>query len=153
MGRFNQKPALALIDAPETSFSEQSVGKNDAQKEKMEDEEMYSRILEREPNNVEALKVVLYGKMRKKKMAEAVKCVERLIALEPEEVEWRLLEALSYELMGDLGKAKRLFKEILKERPLLIRALHVSLLLVLSLLDDWRMHASCLLKWVIERLT
>ena len=54
--------------------------------------------------------------------------------------------------MGDLGKAKRLFKEILKERPLLIRVLHVSLLLILSLFDGYRMRALCLLKWMIERL-
>ena len=48
---------------------------------------MYSKILEREPNNVEALKVIFVGKMWKKKMVEAAECVERLIALEPEEVE------------------------------------------------------------------
>ncbi|KAJ6774936.1 hypothetical protein OIU79_018174 [Salix purpurea] len=65
------------------------------------------------------------GKMRRGQTKEAVKYVERLIDIEPEEVEWRLLEALCYEMMGQLSKAKTLFKEILKERPLLLRALHV----------------------------
>lgn len=124
LGRFRSKPALAFSDAPKTTSSEKMEGKTDAQKKKLEDVEMYAKILEANPNDVEALKVVLYGRMRKGKMAEAVKCVERLIELEPEEVEWRLLEALSWELVGDLAKAKRLFREILKERPLLIRALH-----------------------------
>lgn len=124
LGRFNFKPALALAEAPKTSFSEKMEEKRDAQGEKEEEEEMHAKILEGNPDDVEALKVVLYGKMRKGKMKEAVKFVERLIRLEPEEVEWKLLEALSYELMGDLRKAKKLFREILKERPLLIRALH-----------------------------
>lgn len=133
MGRFNPKPALALSNAPKTSFDEKLEETKETQKEKEGDEEMYAKILERNPSDVEALKVVLYGRMRKGKMAEAVKLVERLIELEPEEVEWRLLEALCCEMMGDLGKAKKLFREILKERPLLIRALHVSFTLVVLL--------------------
>lgn len=100
-----------MTDPPKTHSSEK-------------DEATFEKILERSPDDVEALKAVLYGKMRKGRTAEAVKYVERLIAIEPEEVEWRLLQALSFELMGKLGKAKRLFREILKERPLLLRALH-----------------------------
>lgn len=87
-------------------------------------EDGYTKILDKNPRNVEALKLVLYGKMKKGKTAEAVQYVERLIEIEPREVEWRLLQALSYELMGQLDKAKALFKEILKKNPLLIRALH-----------------------------
>lgn len=97
----------------------------DTQKEETEEEELYEKLLKKEPKNVEALKVVLYGKMRRGKTKEAVKYVERLVDLEPEEVEWRLLMALSYEMMGQLSVAKRLFKEILEERPLFLRALHV----------------------------
>ncbi|KAJ6833473.1 protein SLOW GREEN 1, chloroplastic [Iris pallida] len=111
-GRFGQKPALALATEPPKTHSSEK------------DEATFEKILERSPDDVEALKAVLYEKMRKGRTAEAVKYVERLIAIEPEEVEWRLLQALSFELMGQLGKAKRLFREILKERPLLLRALH-----------------------------
>ncbi|KAL4195510.1 hypothetical protein AMTRI_Chr05g73670 [Amborella trichopoda] len=88
------------------------------------DDELYVDILRRNPQDVEALKVLLYGKMREGKTKEAIKYVERLIEVEPGEVEWRLIQALSYELMGQLSKAKRLFKEILEENPLLLRALH-----------------------------
>ncbi|KAK1591883.1 hypothetical protein Q3G72_015273 [Acer saccharum] len=91
---------------------------------KTEEEEMCDKILETEPRNVEALKVIVHGKMRRGKTKEAVEYVERLIDIEPKEVEWRLLQALCYELTGQLSKAKRLFKEILKKRPLLLRALH-----------------------------
>ncbi|CAN0880343.1 protein SLOW GREEN 1, chloroplastic [Linum grandiflorum] len=88
------------------------------------DEEMYEKLVETEPENVNALKTVVYGKMRRGKNNEAVEYLKRLIDIDPDEVEWRLLEALCFEMMGQLSKAKRLFKEILQERPLLIRALH-----------------------------
>ncbi|XP_027942711.1 protein SLOW GREEN 1, chloroplastic [Vigna unguiculata] len=94
------------------------------EEESDEEEEMWEKVLEKDPKNVEALKVVLYGKIKRGKSKEAVKFVEDLIAAEPKEVEWRLLLALCYETMGQLSKAKRLFREILKRRPLLLRALH-----------------------------
>ncbi|XP_057972072.1 protein SLOW GREEN 1, chloroplastic [Malania oleifera] len=123
MGCLGTRPVLAL-PTQKSSYSENTEEKRETQNERSEDEEMYVKILEEDPRNVEALKVVLYGKMRKRKTKEAVEYVERLIDAEPDEVEWRLLQALCYEMMEHLSKAKRLFKEILEERPLLLRALH-----------------------------
>ncbi|XP_024017401.1 protein SLOW GREEN 1, chloroplastic [Morus notabilis] len=123
IGCFNIRAAIAVPS--QTSGSSAKFEEiRDTQKEETEEEELYEKLLEKEPKNVEALKVVLYGKMRRGKTKEAVKYVERLVELEPEEVEWRLLMALSYEMMGQLSVAKRLFKEILEERPLFLRALH-----------------------------
>ncbi|XP_058111037.1 protein SLOW GREEN 1, chloroplastic [Magnolia sinica] len=125
--RFNARPALALPTSPNAGFSAATEEKAETQSGKDgedDDEELHLKVLEKNPKDVEALKVVLYGKMRKGKTKEAVKYVERLIDVEPDEVEWRLLQALSYELMGQLSKAKKLFKEILEERPLQLRALH-----------------------------
>nr|XP_048335780.1 protein SLOW GREEN 1, chloroplastic [Ziziphus jujuba var. spinosa] len=119
-GCFNVRGAIAL-PAPTSSYSNANLEEG---RDKSEDEELYEKILEKEPRNVEALKVVLYGKMRRGKTKEAVRYVEKLIDMEPDEVEWRLLLALCYEIMGQLSTAKRLFKEILVERPLLVRALH-----------------------------
>jgi len=124
MGCLRTRPFIAL-PAQASSVSENTEERRDTQNGKCEDEEMYVRLLEKNPRDVEALKVVLYGKMRKGKTEEAVEYVERLIDIEPEEVEWRLLQALCYETMGQLSKAKRFFKEILEERPLNPRALHV----------------------------
>lgn len=107
------------------SYSSKLEQRREAQDSESEHEDLYARILEKDPRNVEALKVVLYGKMRRGKTKEAVEYVERLINIQPAEVEWRLLQALSYETMGHLSKAKRLLKEILERRPLLVRALHV----------------------------
>ncbi|MED6188571.1 hypothetical protein PIB30_087192 [Stylosanthes scabra] len=112
---FSNKAAMpALTPPPPAVVSE----------EKMETEEMCQKILENDPKNVEALKVVLYGKIRRGKAKEAIKFVENLIKVEPNEIEWRLLLALCYETMGHFTTAKRLFKEILHQRPLFVRALH-----------------------------
>ncbi|XP_016481048.1 protein SLOW GREEN 1, chloroplastic [Nicotiana tabacum] len=89
-----------------------------------EEEEMYVKLLEKNERDVEALKTIVNVKMRKGKTKEALKYVEKLIEVQPREMEWRLLQALCYEMTGQLSKAKSLFKEILKQRPLLLRALH-----------------------------
>lgn len=89
-----------------------------------EEEVMCMKLLEKNPRDVDALKTIVNVKMRKGKTKEALKYVEKLIKVQPREMEWRLLEALCYEMMGQLSKAKRLFKEILKQKPLLLRALH-----------------------------
>ncbi|XAR62310.1 hypothetical protein NMG60_11017027 [Bertholletia excelsa] len=118
-GCLTTRPVFAS-PAQKSGYTEILEEKIDARNGK-DDEEW---LLEENPRNVEALKVVLYGKMRKGKTKEAVKYVERLIEVEPGEVEWRLLQALCYEMMGQLRRAKTHFKEILAQRPLLIRALH-----------------------------
>lgn len=123
MGCFNVRYAMAL-PAQRSSKSPTLDEKTDTLSEDSE-EEMRERILEHEPRNIDTLKAVLYGKMRSGKTKEAIKYVQRLIDLEPEEVEWRLLMALCYETMGQLDTAKRLFMEILEKKPLLVRALHV----------------------------
>lgn len=136
LGRFTSRPVLALDDPQKNNFSaslEEMIGAPE-----IEDEvEMYTKLLEKNPEDVEALKVVLYGKLKKGKTKEAVHFVERLIDLEPDEAEWQLLQALCYELMGNLGKAKKLFKDLLMERPLLIRALHVSICVCNSLIKSF----------------
>lgn len=99
---------------------------SEAQNVETDEEEMlYVKLLENDPRNVEALKSVFHAKMKRGKTKEAIEYVERLIGVEPKEVEWRLLQALCYEMIGDYSKAKSLFKDILKKRPLLHRALHV----------------------------
>ncbi|KAL5075285.1 hypothetical protein RYX36_014269 [Vicia faba] len=106
-GYFNKRPAFA-VTVPSVSSAET----------------LEERILEKDPRDVEALKVTVYGKIRRGKCKEAEKFVKRLIDKEPNEVEWRLLLALCYETMGYLSKAKGLYLEILESRPLLVRALH-----------------------------
>ncbi|XP_030463332.2 protein SLOW GREEN 1, chloroplastic [Syzygium oleosum] len=115
-------PAQASESGPQTGEAQKEESVEGEEEER--EEEMSERLLETDPTNVEALKVVLYGKMRRGKTKEAVKYVQRLVDVEPDEVEWRLLLALFHETLGQLSTAKRLFREILEETPLLLRALH-----------------------------
>ncbi|KAL9245694.1 hypothetical protein vseg_019316 [Gypsophila vaccaria] len=85
---------------------------------------MQVKMLETDPRNAEYLKRVVDVKMRRGKTKEAVKYVEKLVEIESDEVEWRLLEALCYEMMGNFSKSKRLFRDVLRDFPLLLRALH-----------------------------
>lgn len=124
LGSFASNPRPSMALPGKMRASENLKEKRDVQMEKSEVEEMFEKLLEKEPRNVEALKVVLHGNMRRGRNKEALEFVNRLIDIEPNEVEWKLLQALCYELMGKLSTAKRLFKDILKERPLLLRALH-----------------------------
>ncbi|XP_019430223.1 PREDICTED: protein SLOW GREEN 1, chloroplastic [Lupinus angustifolius] len=118
IGSFNKRAAIAITQ-PSSSVEEKV-----ELVEGKDEEERWEKVLEKDPRNVEALKVIMYGKIKRGKSKEAVKFVESLIDVEPNEVEWRLLLALCYETMGELSKAKRLFREILKQKPLLVRALH-----------------------------
>lgn len=120
MGVFSKKPVLAKP----THHMGQSQSSETQYVEFDEEEMLYKKLLEGDPKNIEALKSVFQGKMKRGKTKEAIQYVERLISIEPKEVEWRLLQALCYEMIGDYSKAKSLFKNILKERPLLLRALH-----------------------------
>ncbi|GJT41812.1 protein slow green 1, chloroplastic [Tanacetum coccineum] len=112
MGFRPKKPVLAQT---------QRVERVDLDEEEMM---MYTKLLEGDSKNVEALKAIFHGKMKRGKTKEAIEYIHRLIAIEPKQVEWRLLQALCYEMIGDFSKAKSLFKNVLKERPLLLRALH-----------------------------
>ncbi|XP_038880966.1 protein SLOW GREEN 1, chloroplastic [Benincasa hispida] len=122
MGCFNVRYARAL--PTQTSSKNPTMAEKSQALEEDSEEEMRERILEHDPSNIDTLKAVLYGKMRSGKTEEAIKYVKRLIDLEPDEVEWRLLLALYYETFGQLDTAKTLFMEILEKKPLLVRALH-----------------------------
>ncbi|KAL8477693.1 hypothetical protein ACS0TY_029838 [Phlomoides rotata] len=120
IGCLKSRPVLAQPVQESESVEEEI----DAQNSGNEDEEMCEKLLQENPKNIDALKMVVNVKMRRGKTDEGVKYVEKLIELQPNEMEWRLLQAHCYEMMGNLSKAKSLFKIILKQKPLLLRALH-----------------------------
>ncbi|XP_037457723.1 protein SLOW GREEN 1, chloroplastic-like [Triticum dicoccoides] len=99
---------------------------SDEEEEEEDDDEvqMYLEVLSEDPGDVDALKCVLFARMRRKDWGGALRYVAQLREAEPGEVEWRLMEALLHELNGDIATAERLFQEVLAEKPLLVRALH-----------------------------
>ncbi|VAH15225.1 unnamed protein product [Triticum turgidum subsp. durum] len=98
---------------------------SDEEEEEEDDDEvqMYLEVLSEDPGDVDALKCVLFARMRRKDWGGALRYVAQLREAEPGEVEWRLMEALLHELNGDIATAERLFQEVLAEKPLLVRAL------------------------------
>ncbi|CAA2983066.1 SLOW GREEN 1, chloroplastic [Olea europaea subsp. europaea] len=122
-GSLKSRPILAQ-PVQETERLDRKREDWDAKSSATEEEVMYVKLVQENPKDVVALKMVVDVKMRSGKTKEALEYVERLIKIEPSEMEWRLLQALCYEMLGNLGKAKSLFKNILKQRPLLLRALH-----------------------------
>ncbi|CAH9123219.1 unnamed protein product [Cuscuta epithymum] len=120
LGSFKVRPAVAQPIQQSSSGVEAAEENTEAQVGETE-ETLYLNLLEKDPKNVEALKMIINIMMKKGKTKEAVKYVEMLIEVQPREIEWRLLQALCYEIMGQLSKAKRLFKEILKQNPLSLR--------------------------------
>ncbi|KAJ8771337.1 hypothetical protein K2173_026514 [Erythroxylum novogranatense] len=126
LGSFGVNARVSLAQPVQASNSRATMmnDRKDSQMGSIEAEEMYEKLLQKEPQNVEVLKVVVYSKMRRGQTKDALKYVGRLVEIDPEEIEWKLLEAFCYEMMGQLSNAKMLFTEILKENPLLVRALH-----------------------------
>ncbi|KAG8363756.1 hypothetical protein BUALT_Bualt19G0055400 [Buddleja alternifolia] len=126
MGSLKSRPVLAQPVQQTQTFEQQKNAQFGSSSSSGDNEEevMCVKLLEQNPKSIEALKRVVNVKMRRGKTNEAVEYVEKLIEVQPNEMEWRLLQALCYEMMGNLSKAKSLFKNILKQRPLLLRALH-----------------------------
>lgn len=114
-------PSLSHSHSPSLTPSHQS------EQEPEDDSDLLKLLVESNPRDFDGLKMAFYAEIRRGRSKEAVKYVERLIDTDPDEVEWRLLQALSYELMGELEKAKNLFQRVLEKKPLFIRGLHVCM--------------------------
>jgi tetratricopeptide (TPR) repeat protein len=93
LSQFHLKPALATVTPRSSNHSSPVEEKSNTEKEKKRKEnknrkknknydevlEMYERFSEKNPTDREALKVVLYGKLRKGEMEEALEYIKRLV--------------------------------------------------------------------------
>lgn len=119
-GRFC-RPALS---APAVSQTRKLNDKWGNPKAKLEEKEKkVIEFLKTHPRNVHALKMVLYARMSKGDTDKAIKIVDRLMFLEPYQLEWRLVKAQLQTLAGQLDEAKRGFRELLEIQPFSIQAL------------------------------
>lgn len=92
-GQFHLKPASATVTPQNSNLSSPLEEKSNTEGEKKGKEktnrkknknydevlEMYERFLEKNPMDREALKIVLYGKLRKEKIEEALKFIKKLV--------------------------------------------------------------------------
>eukprot|EP01018_Ginkgo_biloba_P033803 Gb_41698 [translate_table: standard] len=129
------RPALAGTEArtsqPATTQTHEVKGKGDKGKEFLgnadlsleEKEKIMIEYLKIHPTDVQALEIVLYARMKNGDIAESIKTVEKLIALQPSDLEWKLVKAQLHEFGGEIEEARREYQEILEFKPLSVRAL------------------------------
>ncbi|KAL2628722.1 hypothetical protein R1flu_013408 [Riccia fluitans] len=79
--------------------------------------------LERHPGDLKALQALLYMRLKKGEVKSAMPVVEKLIEMQPEQLEWKFIRAQGFEFVGDLEQARQAFQEILDLKPLSARAL------------------------------
>lgn len=118
-GRFC-RPALS---APASS-AKQLDDKWGHPKAKLEEKE--KKVIEHlktHPKDVQALKVVLFSRMSKGDTDKALKIVERLMFLEPYQLQWRFVKAQLHDIEGQVDEAKRGFRELLEIDPFSVQTL------------------------------
>lgn len=91
----------------------------DEEREKFLEENMVSN-----PSDIDGLEDLLEIKIRSKKVSAAIEILEKLIQLEPEDMEWPTLKAHIYACSGETELAKNGFTELLKKDPLHVEAYH-----------------------------
>ncbi|VFQ85850.1 unnamed protein product [Cuscuta campestris] len=119
LGRFGLRvnPAVASPVATVNSGRQQAVSESETGK-------VFEEILESNPNDVQALKSLLEIRVRNKQIVQAIIILDRLMELEPNEVEWPVLKNHLYVLTGELETARNGFNQILSKDPLRVEAYH-----------------------------
>ncbi|KAG6556837.1 hypothetical protein Mapa_001784 [Marchantia paleacea] len=79
--------------------------------------------LERHPSDLKALQALLYMRLKKGEINAAHAVIDKLIELEPDQLEWKFIRAQAFEFVGELDQARQAFEEIIELRPLSARAL------------------------------
>jgi tetratricopeptide (TPR) repeat protein len=96
----------------------------DANSRRLEAEALgYELVLEREPNNVNALQGLLENRLRQGNLKDAIAPLERLSQLIPEQIEYTLLLAQTKQQLQDYEGASNLYRKLLASNPLDIRTL------------------------------
>jgi tetratricopeptide (TPR) repeat protein len=83
----------------------------------------YQLVLEREPDNVNALQGLLEIRLQQQDLAAAIAPLERLGQLHPEQVQYRILLAQAKSQLEDNPGAARVYRDILSQYPYNIQAL------------------------------
>lgn len=83
----------------------------------------YQKVLDREPNNNTALKGLLDIRLEQQDLAEAIKPLEKLAKLNPEQTEYKILLAQAKQQLEDFEGAVVVYRSVLASHPQDIPAL------------------------------
>ncbi|KAH6762423.1 Tetratricopeptide repeat superfamily protein [Perilla frutescens var. hirtella] len=114
------KPSIAAPISPPAS-------EETAERDYVADEEREKSIEEHlvsNPYDVDALKSLMEIKIKSKKVPEAIEIIDKLVGIEPEEVEWPMMKAHLYAYNGEFELAKNGFDELVKKDPFRVEAYH-----------------------------
>ena len=96
----------------------------DANTRRLEAEALgYELVLEREPDNINALQGLLENRLRQSNLKDAIAPLERLSQLIPEQIEYTLLLAQTKQQLQDYEGASNIYRNLLVSNPLDIRTL------------------------------
>ncbi|ERN05927.1 hypothetical protein AMTRI_Chr08g205190 [Amborella trichopoda] len=129
-----QNPAIAnpisatppTIETEEVSSRESDkLTEEDSQKlTEEEKEKVLEEYLDTHPDDIASLRALMEIKIMASKIPEAILVIEKLMALEPEEIEWPMLKAHLKSYAGESEAAWRGFEDILSKDPLYVEAYH-----------------------------
>ncbi|KAM7526293.1 hypothetical protein LguiA_016195 [Lonicera macranthoides] len=115
--RFNLKPLIAAPISPQPTVET-------TQDDDIVSEEQVEEYLNSNPNDVEALKILVELKIQKRRAREAIPILEHLISLEPDDIELPLLKSHLHVKTKEYELAKLGFNDILSIDPLCVEAYH-----------------------------
>ncbi|EXB75207.1 hypothetical protein L484_025987 [Morus notabilis] len=110
--------AAPVAPPPPTEERIEESSENDEQERASEEQ------VSRDPDDAEALRSLMEAKIKANKLDEVVQVLDRLIELEPEDLEWPLLKANIHSHNGELELTKSEFEAILEKDPLRVEAYH-----------------------------
>lgn len=86
--------------------------------------------LDSHPNDFRALEALLHAVMEQRDMLRALTVLEKLVELQPDELNWKFMKARTHECLGELSMAMQGFEELLVLRPLSARVLQELIMLL-----------------------
>lgn len=115
------KPSLALAAAPSPPVETRSENV-EADVEDEERERVLEEYLEKYPDDVKALRVLMGDRIKRDDIRGAIDLVNRLIEIEKDELEWLVLRANLYVMLDEYGVAMEGYVQVLQKEPFRMQA-------------------------------
>ncbi|GKV30066.1 hypothetical protein SLEP1_g38927 [Rubroshorea leprosula] len=122
--RLNHKPVIAAPATTAATVESGTKESTDSDVSLEEQERTLDEYLIRYPDDLKALRSLMEVKIKLGKLQEAIEVINRMIELEPEEIEWQMLKAQIRTFSGEHESAKKEFEAILVKDPYRVEAYH-----------------------------
>jgi len=111
-------PLVGGVFSNQQAQTRNASGGNSASPEKLAARaQNYQRVLEREPQNVNALQGLVQVRLQQGKLEQAVPLIERLAQANPEQTQYRVLLAQAKQRTGDIEGAIQAYRQAVEAQP------------------------------------